>query len=704
MTRQQSIADGKAARARAPRESQRDFDPPASRDPVGLLLEQAKSRIPELAPVRNGRMLLSPFTFYRGAALPMAADLATTPDSGLRVQLCGDAHLSNFGVFGSPERRLVFDVNDFDETLPGPFEWDVKRLVASLIVAGRENGFGARDTRRVAVTAVATYRRAMREFAASSAMDVWYARLDVEEAIARFRSQLKKGVVKQSELAVAKARTRDSTQAVARLTTVTGGQRRIISDPPLIVPVEQLAAELDVDTIYKTLRSLLSDYARTLPADRQYLLGRFELTRMARKVVGVGSVGTEAWIVLMDASDGTGPLLLQAKQAQRSVLAAYAGESQYDNQGERVVTGQRLMQAASDIFLGWQRATVPDGAQADYYVRQLQDWKYSAPVEQMNPSVLAGYGGLCGWTLARAHARSGDRIAIAAYLGNSDRFDEAIADFGATYADQTTRDHAAFAEAVDSGRVQAQVGVLLYGRRQRAAPRCWGGRLIRAANRSRRLTTPHTVRPSMMGRCRKPFSSIICAASSTVVSGSADWGSLVIHAETWTMVRSVPDAAARRTSRSVRMPARKLPCMTRAEPTLSRTISAAASDMGLSGVVSTTRVCIISPTVRARRPSSATFAHLEQLGVVRGGRPGELLGEQSPERPGPGRQLRPPHPEQLQRRLVELGMRLVRADRVGEVLELVDQVEEPVGAIIHSHHLRRGRAASAAETGAERIK
>jgi uncharacterized protein (DUF2252 family) len=459
MTREESIAAGKAARARVPRESQRNFSPPVERDPVGLLLEQAASRIPELVPVRHGRMLLSPFTFYRGAALPMAADLAATPDSGLRVQLCGDAHLANFGVFGSPERRLVFDVNDFDETLPGPFEWDVKRLVASLVVAGRENGFTARDTHRVAVGAAATYRRAMREFAASSAMDVWYARLDAEDAIARFRSQMRKDAIKQSELALARARTRDSTQAVAKLTTVTGGQRRIISDPPLIVPVEELAAHLDVETIYGTICSLVSQYAGTLPADRQHLLGRFELTRMARKVVGVGSVGTEAWILLMDATDGTGPLLLQAKQAQRSVLAAYAGESRYDNQGERVVSGQRLMQAASDIFLGWQRTTAPYGSQTDYYVRQLRDWKYSAPIEQMRPAVLAGYGGMCGWTLARAHARSGDRIAISAYLGSSDRFDEAIADFGATYADQTERDHATFAEAVDSGRVQAQTGV-----------------------------------------------------------------------------------------------------------------------------------------------------------------------------------------------------------------------------------------------------
>jgi uncharacterized protein (DUF2252 family) len=457
--REQSIADGKAARLRAPRGSQRNFQPSASRDPVGLLLTQAASRIPELVPVRHGRMLLSPFTFYRGAALPMAADLATTPASGLRVQLCGDAHLSNFGGFGSPERRLVFDVNDFDETLPGPFEWDVKRLVASLVVAGRRNGFSSRQARRVALAAAEIYRTAMHEFAAMSVMDVWYARLDVEDAIGRFKAQLKRSALRQSESALAEAHARDSTQAVAKLTRVVGGQREIISNPPLIVPIEELASELDVDTSYTTLRSLASQYGRTLPPDRRHLLDRFTLTRVARKVVGVGSVGTQAWILLMDAKDGTGWLLLQAKEAQRSVLADYAGESEYDDQGERVVSGQRLMQAASDIFLGWQAVTAPDGSRTDYYIRQLKDWKYSAPIEQMDPSTMAGYGRLCGWTLARAHARSGDRIAIAAYLGKSDKFDQAVTEFGAIYAEQTERDHAALADAVASGRVQAQPDV-----------------------------------------------------------------------------------------------------------------------------------------------------------------------------------------------------------------------------------------------------
>jgi uncharacterized protein (DUF2252 family) len=453
--RELSTAAGKAARDRVPLESHRHFEPRPGRDPVALLAEQAGSRIPELVAVRHGRMLVSPFTFYRGAALPMVADLAAGPAAGFRVQLCGDAHLSNFGVFGSPERRLVFDVNDFDETLPGPFEWDVKRLVASLVAAGRDNGFAAADARRVAVAGAARYRKAMREFAAAPTLAVWYSHMDVEEAIARFKVRPKKGVVRRTESMAAKVRTRDSMQAVAKLTKVVGGQREIVSDPPLIVPVEELAA----DASYDMLRSLVSDYRRTLPPDRQHLLGRFRLTRVARKVVGVGSVGTQAWILLMEAEDDLDPLLLQAKQAERSVLAAYAGESQYDNQGERVVSGQRLMQAASDIFLGWQRTTVSGLGRTDYYLRQLRDWKYSAPIERMGPGEMAYYGELCGWTLARAHARTGDRFAIAAYLGGSGKFEQAVADFGVSYADQTERDHAALAAAAASGLVEARTGV-----------------------------------------------------------------------------------------------------------------------------------------------------------------------------------------------------------------------------------------------------
>jgi uncharacterized protein (DUF2252 family) len=461
MSTEQSTAAGKAARRRAPLESHREFEPAPDRDPVGLLLGQAETRVPELVAVRHGRMLVSPFAFFRGAALPMAADLATTPTSGLRVQLCGDAHLSNFGVFGSPERRLVFDVNDFDETLPGPFEWDVKRLVASLVVAGRDNGIATADASRVALAATARYRKAMREFAAASTLAVWYSHLDVEDAIARFKLQMKKSQVKKTEKMAAKLRTRDSTQAVAKLTKVVDGQREIVSDPPLIVPLTELAGP-ETEASYDMLRSLVGDYARTLPPDRQHLLGRFRLTRLARKVVGVGSVGTQAWIVLMEAEDGD-PLLLQAKQAQPSVLAAYAGASEYDHQGERVVAGQRLMQAASDIFLGWQRTVNPPGdpggGHTDYYVRQLRDWKYSAPIERMGPDQLSDYGELCAWTLARAHARTGDRFAIAAYLGGSDTFDQAVAGFAASYADQTERDHAALADAVASGRADAETGV-----------------------------------------------------------------------------------------------------------------------------------------------------------------------------------------------------------------------------------------------------
>jgi uncharacterized protein (DUF2252 family) len=457
--REQSIAAGEAARQLAPLASHRDFSPAASRDPIGLLLGQAESRIPELIPVRHGRMLVSPFTYYRGAALPMAADLAGMRSSGLRVQLSGDAHLLNFGAFASPERRLVFDLNDFDETLPGPFEWDVKRLVASMAVAGRDNGLTAKKRHRVALATAAAYRTAMREFAAMSILDVWYARFDVEDALARLKSEMPKKTVRQTKAQMAKARTRDSTQALAKLTTVEDGQRRIISDPPLIVPIEELAGHLDVNAVYWFLRHLFTGYTRTLPAYRRQLAERFTLTRVARKVVGVGSVGTETWIMLMEPDDGVEPLLLQAKQAQRSVLAGYAGQSEYRNQGERVVAGQQLMQAVSDIFLGWQSATPPGRRPADYYLRQLRDWKYSAPIENMNATTMTGYGRLCGWTLARAHARTGDRIAIAAYLGGSGTFDQAMAEFGEIYADQTERDHAALAHAVASGRVQAQEGI-----------------------------------------------------------------------------------------------------------------------------------------------------------------------------------------------------------------------------------------------------
>jgi len=452
-------AAGKTARKRAPLTEHRRFDPAGSRDPVGLLLRQAQSRVPELVPVRHGRMLVSPFTFYRGAALPMAADLANTPSSGLQVQLCGDAHLANFGAFASPERRLVFDVNDFDETLPGPFEWDVKRLVASLAVAGRDNGFSTKERRRIALAAAASYRQAIRDFANQSVMSVWYAHLDVEDRIGEFRAKIPPKRFKAAQKMLAKAHTRNSMQALGKLTTEEEGRRRFISAPPLIVPIEEVFSDVDADALYRQLHQVLHGYRRTLQSDRRHLLEQFELVQVARKVVGVGSVGTRAWVLLMEAGDGIEPLFLQAKEAQTSVLADYCGDSKYANQGERVVSGQHLMQAASDIFLGWERVTGNDRVKRDFYVRQLRDWKFSFPIELMIPAGMSQYAGLCAWTLARAHARSGDRVAIASYLGGSTRFDEAIADFAELYADQNELDHTALSEAVASGRAQAQTGL-----------------------------------------------------------------------------------------------------------------------------------------------------------------------------------------------------------------------------------------------------
>jgi uncharacterized protein (DUF2252 family) len=456
LSRADRVAKGKDARAVAPLESNAEFSPAPGRDPVGLLLGQAASRVPELVPVRHGRMLVSPFTFYRGAALPMAADLAGTPACGLRVQLCGDAHLSNFGAFASPERNLVFDVNDFDETLPGPFEWDVKRLAASLAVAGRDSGFPAKVRRKIVLAAAERYRTAMREFAEQAFLDVWYAHLDIEPVVAEFRSRVKAKRFKMAEKMLTKAHTSDSTKALDKLTAVVDGRRRIISDPPMIVPVEELFADVQADMIYQLVHTVLVKYRRTLQSDRRHLLERFTVVQVARKVVGVGSVGTRAWVVLMDAGDGNEPLFLQAKEAQPSVLADYAGRSQYSNQGERVVAGQHLQQAQSDIFLGWTRAANPlDGVDRDYYVRQLKDWKLSVPIELLQPEGMELYARLCGWTLARAHARSGDRIALAAYLGGSAKFDQAIADFAETYADQNERDHAALQAAVKDGRAEA---------------------------------------------------------------------------------------------------------------------------------------------------------------------------------------------------------------------------------------------------------
>jgi uncharacterized protein (DUF2252 family) len=452
-------ARGKQLRAEVPRESHAEFDPPPDRpDPIALLEEQAEARVPELVPVRWGRMTSSPFAYYRGAALPMASDLATTPVSGLAVQACGDAHLSNFGIFGSAERRLVFDVNDFDETLPGPWEWDVKRLAASLEVAARGNGFSGKQRRAIVRAAVARYRQAMRRFAGMTNLDVWYAHADLDELRSQFAATLNARQRKAVDKGLAKARTRDSMQEVAKLARTVGGQLRIISDPPLLVPIDELApSEADQARIEAALSDLLGKYRRTLETDRKFLLDQFELCHVARKVVGVGSVGTRCWIALMLGRDSSDPLFLQVKEAEASVLSRFAGASRYLNQGQRVVAGQRLMQAASDIFLGWQRTEAGlDGRPRDFYVRQLRDWKFSVDTGSMLPAGLELYGALCGWTLARAHARSGDRIAIAAYLGGSAVFDRAVTAFASAYADQNERDYRSLAEAVASGRIIAQ--------------------------------------------------------------------------------------------------------------------------------------------------------------------------------------------------------------------------------------------------------
>jgi uncharacterized protein (DUF2252 family) len=453
---------GKAARAEVPRESHAGWQPPPSRpDPVALLESQGASRVPNLVPVRYGRMMESPFTYYRGAALPMASDLASTPASGLIVQACGDAHLSNFGLFGSPERRLVFDVNDFDEALPAPWEWDVKRLAASLEVAARENGFSTKDRGKILLATVARYRMAMRQFAGLGNLDVWYTMADVDEFRARFDGLLRERQRKALDQGLAKARTRDSMQELGKLTRIEDGKPRIVPEPPVIVPLRDLLGEdfkgVDIEA---QLRSLIAKYRRTLQPDRRVLVEQYEFADMARKVVGVGSVGTRCWIILMLGRDESDPLFLQVKEAEESVLARFAGTSKYANQGERVVNGQRLMQASSDIFLGWQRNTTTlDGQPHDFYVRQLRDWKLSLDIAAMVPRGMRMYGEVCGWTLARAHARSGDEIAIAAYLGGSAAFDNAIAEFAVAYADQNERDHQAFTAAIESGRLTAERGV-----------------------------------------------------------------------------------------------------------------------------------------------------------------------------------------------------------------------------------------------------
>ncbi|KIE26827.1 hypothetical protein LK08_11270 [Streptomyces sp. MUSC 125] len=449
-------AYGRQARKRAPRSSQGSFRATADRpDPIGVIERQSESRLPELVPIRYGRMLESPFRFYRGAAAIMAMDLATMPDTGLTVQLCGDAHLLNFRLMASPERHLVFDINDFDETLPGPFEWDVKRLAASLVVAGRANGFSTKEQSRIVRACVEAYRQRMREFAGMRTLDVWYAQDDTDRMQELMSSSMDRTARRRTARATARARTRTHLQAFAKLTQVTAEGRRIAPDPPLITPLRDLSAE-PADEQEKELSAVFDGYAQTLSSERRHLLRYYHRVDMARKVVGVGSVGTRCWILLMVGRDDTDPLLFQAKEAQESVLAPHTGGSQYDNQGHRVVAGQRLIQTTSDIFLGWTHVVGLEGRGRDFYVRQLRDWKGIPRPETMDPALMSVFARLCGASLARAHARSGDPVAIAAYLGSGNRFDRALTEFAQAYADRNEQDFEALRAAARSGRVQAR--------------------------------------------------------------------------------------------------------------------------------------------------------------------------------------------------------------------------------------------------------
>ncbi|MFD3465362.1 DUF2252 domain-containing protein [Streptomyces sp. NPDC058682] len=448
--------NGRAARAATPRSAHGDFEPSPDRaDPMDVIERQSATRLQELVPIRYGRMAESPFRFYRGAAAIMAGDLAGTPDSGIRAQLCGDAHMLNFRLLGSPERNLLFDINDFDETLPGPWEWDVKRLATSLVIAGRENGYSDSERASIVTSAVRSYREQMRAFAGMRTLDVWYARVDETHLQALAEGSLHTRGRKNVSEALSKARGRDSMQAFEKLTEVVNGRRRFAAVPQLITPASELLPGQEQDSVEDQIRDVVGRYKLSLQSDRKHLLQQYSIVDMARKVVGVGSVGTRCWIVLLLGRDGDDPLILQAKEAGDSVLAAYTGPSEYATGGERVVAGQRLMQAASDIFLGWQQTHGLDGLERSFYVRQLRDWKGIAEPARMVPRGMRVFAGLCGVTLARAHARSGDRIAIAAYLGRSGVFDQALVRFAERYADLNERDHQRLVDAIASGRVTA---------------------------------------------------------------------------------------------------------------------------------------------------------------------------------------------------------------------------------------------------------
>jgi uncharacterized protein (DUF2252 family) len=460
LTAGERAAIGRTARANTPRESHAVWEPPTERpDPIELLEEQAESRIADLVPIRYGRMLASPFAFYRGAAVIMAADLSTTPQSGLHAQLCGDAHLANFGGFASPERDLVFNINDFDETLPGPWEWDVKRLAASIEIAGRERAFSAKERRECVLGAVEAYRRAMGELATQSNLAVWHAMLNAVSIRQRWGQALQPQGLKRLEQRVAAAHAKDNVRALERLTHRVDGKLQLVSSPPLVIRAEELLPAEEYRQLEGVVRDFIRNYRQTLLIDRRHLVEEYRYVDIARKVVGVGSVGTRAFIILLVGRDESDPLFLQIKEAQASVLEPYVGRSRYAKHGERVVNGQRLIQAAPDIFLGWEHIQLFHDLPQDYYVRQLWDWKVSAEIATMTPRVLRVYAEICAWTLARAHARSGDRVAIAAYLGKNTAFAQAIATFSVAYANQNERDYAALAEAVKSGRIKAVTGV-----------------------------------------------------------------------------------------------------------------------------------------------------------------------------------------------------------------------------------------------------
>jgi uncharacterized protein (DUF2252 family) len=448
---------GRDARKRAPRSSHAELPAGQRQDPVDIIEDQARTRVPALVPIRHARMAASPFAFFRGAAAVMAADLAGTPTSGLTVQICGDAHASNFGLFASPERRLVFDVNDFDETLTGPWEWDVKRLVTSLHIAGGERGFTDQEIRSITVATIARYRRSIANFAERGNLDVWYATVEAESWLLAASKRLDADTARMVSKSITKAKSRDNIHTYSTLVRRDGKQVKFLNDPPLLVRLEELVGDADVEATRAQIRQAFADYRDSLSSDRRRLVDQYSPVDIAHKVVGVGSVGVQAWVMLLIGRNRGDPLFLQIKQAQPSVLEQHLAPSPYANAGQRVVAGQRAMQAASDIMLGWHRLTGPDGTSRDFYVRQLRDWKGSFELAQMSPTSMSRYGELCAWTLARAHARSGDRFAIAAYLGESSAFDVAVADFAAAYADQNQRDYDSFLAAIHTGRIPAEL-------------------------------------------------------------------------------------------------------------------------------------------------------------------------------------------------------------------------------------------------------